>query len=122
IERGYKKGFYGIALSRFATTHVIKYLIELSKLKRLYIFVLHDFDLSGLMIYFNLKKWINCESIGINPEFLRERDLDIEQLFEFYKPKNRSKLLKGAKGMIEALDIDEMEKTKYNEWLELCLE
>jgi len=47
--------------------------------------------------------------------------LDIEQLFEFYKPKNRSKLLKGAKGMIEALDIDEMEKAKYNEWLELCL-
>lgn len=121
IEKGYNKGFYGIALSRFATTHVIKYLIELSKLKRLYIFVLHDFDLSGLMIYFNLKKWINCESIGINPEFLAERDLDIEQLFEFYKPKNRSKLLKGAKGMIKALDIDEMEKAKYNEWVELCL-
>ena len=121
IEKGYDKGYYGITLSRFATTHVIKYLIELAKLKRLYIFVLHDFDLSGLMIYFNIRKWIDCESVGINPDFLREGDLDFEQLFEFYKPKNKNKLIKGARGMIKTLDISEKEKVKYNEWLELCL-
>ena len=121
IDKGYDKGYYGITLSRFATTHVIKYLIELAQLKRLHIFVLHDFDLSGLMIYLNIKRWIDCESVGVNPDFLKERDLDFEQLFEFYKPKNKSKLIKGVKGMIRNLDISEEEKAKYNDWLGLCL-
>lgn len=119
INRGYNTGFYGIALGRYATSHTIRLLIELAKVRKFYTFIMHDLDVNGLMIFFNMAKWIQAESIGINLKFLDVIGVDFDEISEDYSPLKRD--LKGSRNMVRKLGNGNREDDYY-EWIESCEE
>jgi len=120
INRGYDKGFYGLALGGTSTTYNIKLLISLGKPKNFYVFVMHDLDLDGIKIFFDMKKYFPCESIGINPEMLDSSGVSFEDGCEDYKPENRSKTLKYLYETIEKSNFTNEIREMYKKWVFMC--
>ena len=118
IDRGYKEGYYGLALGGNSTTYNIKLLIELSKVKHFYAFIMHDLDLDGLKIFFDMKKWFQCESIGLNPEMLAFSGISFDQGSENYKPKNKENTIKHLNNVIKKYTPEEQEV--YKNWISIC--
>lgn len=126
VKRGYRDGYYGISLQGYGTTVVIKLLLRLRKIRNFRIFVLHDLDQSGLQIYFNIKQHIKCQSIGINPEFLRRFNIDENEVNEPFRAESKNKLISGVIRTISVLYIediiDKLTWHKYRKWSKYCEE
>lgn len=120
INRGYTKGFYGIVLGGTSTTYNIKLLIELSKIRSFYAYVMTDLDQDGILILMVMKRWFPCESIGINPEMLAFAEVNFEDGCEDYKPRNIN--FEGKKGIFNEYNIDGDQKKIYRKWLDICKE
>jgi len=122
IKRGYKEGYYGISMKGYATSVVIKLLLRLRKIRKFRLFVAHDLDQNGLMIYFDMLRYINCQNIGITPEFLELFKIDKEEVSEPFTAKNKNAVIKATIGMIDELEIEDSEKDKFIEWSNYCRE
>lgn len=124
VKRGYRDGYYGISMQGYGTTVVIKLLLRLRKIRNFRIFVLHDLDQSGLQIYLNILKHIDCQSIAVNPEFLESFNIDENKVNEPFRAENKKKLISGVKRTISVLYIeniiDKLTWTKYREWSGSC--
>lgn len=130
IEKGYNKDyFYCLNLGGEASTNAIRLLRKYIPIKNFHCFVLHDMDMSGLEIFFDMKRHFNCKSIGVNPEFLEYCGYDFNLLTENYKNK-KGKTLERVSKTIEnktrtvfnELDIPVEEKETYNNWIKMCIE
>ena len=122
IKRGYKERYYGISMKGYGTTVVIKLLLRLKKIRNFRVLILHDLDQNGLQIYFDIKKYIKCQSIGIHPEFLKRFNIDENEVNEPFKAKSNDKIKKGTIGMINLLDVDKSTKEKFRNWSKSCRE
>ncbi|MBA7467090.1 hypothetical protein ES707_02286 [subsurface metagenome] len=124
LRRGYNKEyFYCLNLGGEATTNAIRLLREYLNIKNFHCFVLHDIDLSGLEIFFDIRKHFNCKSIGVNPEFLEYSGYDFDELSEGYKSEASRKMVeKKTYTVFNELDISIEEREKYLSWIERCSE
>lgn len=124
LRRGYNKEyFYCLNLGGEASTNAIRLLREYLNIKNFHCFVLHDIDLSGLEIFFDIRKHFNCKSIGVNPDFLEYSGYDFDELSEGYKSeKSRKMVEKKTYTVFNELDISIEEREKYLSWIEKCIE
>lgn len=122
IKRGYKERYYGISMKGYGTTVVIKLMLRLKKIRNFRVLVLHDLDQNGLQIYFDILKYIDCQSIGINPEFLKRFKIDKNEVDEPFKAKSKDKLDKGTITMINGLKVKKSTKKRFREWSKSCRE
>ncbi len=124
IKRDRIGGYYGISMQGYGTTVVIKLLLRLKKVRNFRTFILHDLDQSGLQIYFDILKYIDCQSIGINPEFLESFNIDENEVNEPFRAKNKNELISGVKRTISGLYIenviDKLTWKKYRKWSISC--
>lgn len=120
-RRGYaKEGFYyGISTGGMRTSKVIKLLIELAKVRNFHVFVLHDYDISGLAIFFDIKRRISCESIGVNPEFMEFCGIDKSEVYEDYKVSKKTKQITYT--ILQDCILPSNEYEKYESWIQGCL-
>lgn len=129
IEKGYNEDyFYCLNLGGEASTNAIRLLREYLNIRNFHCFILHDMDISGLEIFFDMKRHFNCKSIGVNPEFLEYCEYEFNQLCENYKNKKGKTLERVSKKMevkvhtiLNELDIPVEEKETYNNWIEMCI-
>ena len=124
LRRGYNKEyFYCLNLGGEASTNAIRLLREYLNIKNFHCFVLHDIDLSGLEIFFDIRKHFNCKSIGVNPDFLEYSGYDFDELSEGYKSEKSKKIVeKKTYTVFNELDISIEEREKYLSWIEKCIE
>lgn len=130
IEKGYNKEyFYCLNMEGLASSNVIRLIRKYIPVKNFHCFVLHDMDISGLEIFFDIRRHFNCKSIGVNPEFLKYCNYDFYQLCENYKSDKGKTLLrvakeieKAARSIFDGLEIPIEEKEMYNKWIEMCIE
>ncbi|MFW9973549.1 MAG: hypothetical protein ACFFDF_25435 [Candidatus Odinarchaeota archaeon] len=130
IKKGYNKNhFHCLNLEGESSTNVIRLLRKYIPVKNFHCFILHDMDISGLGIFFDMKRHFNCISIGINPDFLKYCNYDFNQLCENYKNKKGKTLKRVSMTMEEQVrtvlnevDISIEEKQRYNSWIEMCIE
>ncbi|KKK45916.1 MAG: hypothetical protein Lokiarch_05850 [Candidatus Lokiarchaeum sp. GC14_75] len=130
VKKGYNKDyFYCLNLGGEASSNAIRLIREYVPIKNFHCYVLHDIDMSGLEIFFDMKRHFNCKSIGVNPEFLEYHGYDFNQLCEKYKTVEGKKLervpkiLEGkTRSIFNELDISVEEKETYNNWIEMCIE
>ncbi len=130
IERGYNEDyFYCLNLGGEATTNVIRLIRKYLNIKNFHCFVLHDMDMKGLEIFFDIKRHFNCKSIGVNPEFLEYCEYDFDDLSEEYRndagkklPRVSEKLEAGTYTIFNGLNISVEEKETYESWIEMCIE
>lgn len=120
-QRGYaREGFYyGISTGGMGTSKAIKLLIELAKVRNFHVFVLHDYDISGLAIFFDFLRWISCESIGVNPEFMEFCGIDKNEVHEDYKVSSKSKKITYT--ILQDCIFHSNEYDKYDSWIQGCL-
>ena len=120
-QRGYaKEGFYyGISTGGMGTSRVIKLLIELAKIRNFHVFVLHDYDISGLAIFFDIKRWISSESIGVNPDFMEFCGIDENDVNEDYKISNKIKQI--TYFILRDGIFISNEYERYDSWIQSCL-
>ena len=130
IKRDYKKEyFYCINLGGESPSNAIRLIREYLPIRNFHCFILHDMDMKGLEIFFDMKRhFINCESIGVNPEFLEYCGYEFEKLCEKYKTdtgKSRetvsSQLEDGTRTVFNELDMSIEEKERYNNWINMCI-
>ncbi len=128
INRGYGKNydFYGINLGKQPTIPAVKLLIELSKIRNFHAFCMHDLDINGIEIFFDMKRHFNIVSIGINPEFLEYIGVNFDDIKELWEPKGgkktRETLIKIARTVLNDLDISEEQYKIYSNWIDFCSE
>ena len=131
LKRGYdKKYFYCINLGGESPTNAIRLIREYLNIKNFHVFVLHDMDMSGLEIFFDVKRHFKCKSIGVNPNFLEHHEYDFNKLSEAYRSKTTGKesyrvsekLVSKTITILNQLDITIEEKETYNKWIEMCIE
>ncbi len=130
LKKGYNmEHFYCLNLGGESPTNAIRLLREYCNIKNFHCFVLHDMDISGLEIFFDMRRHIKCKSIGVNPEFLEFCGYDFDELCENYKTNDGKKLErvsksieKKARTVFNELDITIEEKEMYNKWIERCIE
>jgi len=118
-NHGHNKGYYGISLSKNATSYAIKLLIKLSKIRNFHIFILHDLDISGLSIFLNMHRWAKTESIGVNPDFLKYSQIDNKDVDENYKVSNKD--ITGFLTILSECNLSRKENYKYMSWMWACL-
>ncbi len=123
-KRGYNKGWYGINTQGYATTNVIRLLLKYQNLKKFYVFLVHDYDLDGLTIFFDLKRYFPCESAGLNPILIEKSKINTKGFLQGYKTKSgkaRNKQIKGANSVLNDLRIRKEERKVYREWINGCI-
>lgn len=125
IPKGYDIGWYGINTQGYAPTNVIKLLLKfLETKKKFFVFVVHDYDLDGLTILFDMKRYFPCESAGLNLDLINESGIETEGFLMGYKTPTgeaREKQVKGAYSVLNSIkDITPEVKEKYISWIEGC--
>lgn len=124
-NRGYKRGYLGFYNSQggYTVSSTVKLLIALKKRveqegKKFAVFNLMDYDLNGMQIHLDMKKWFDCEPIGVTPDMLNYcfDEAVIDKFKENYNPKNIEKLITGVENMVNDLDITQEDKEKYISW------
>lgn len=135
-KRGYKAGFYGLITQGYGSSNVVRLLMEVNKVKKFYVFVALDYDLDGLKIYFDLKRYFPCESVGIHPDMIDETGVPISEIHQDYdSPSGNAKgfQIKGAINMLNELfgsnkkdtfdeELTDSEYLKLKSWIEGCIE
>ncbi len=129
IERGYNKDyFYCLNLGGEATSNAVRLIREYRHIRNFHCFVLHDMDMKGLEIFFDIKQHFNCKSIGVNPIFLEYTNYDFNDLSEDYKSEKGKKLErvtikleKATHTVLDRLNISVEEKEMYESWIEMCV-
>ena len=117
-NRGYYTGFIGINTEGMGTTNVIKLIREYSGVRNFHCFVSHDLDISGLNIYLNLKRYFNCDSIGVNPKMLDSIGIKFNDVCEGYGKKKRD--IKGHNTTLENANLNDIERKEIKEWSKMC--
>jgi len=117
-NRGYYTGFIGINTEGMGTTNVIKLIREYSKVKNFHCFVSHDLDISGINIYLNLKRYFNCDSIGVNPKMLDSIGIKFDDICEGYG--NKKIDIKGHNTILENANLNDIERKEIEEWSKMC--
>lgn len=126
-DKGYSHGWLGMGTQGFASTAVIRILMEYKKeiSDKFYVFVLHDYDLDGIKIYLDMKRWFPCESIGLNSKLIERVGIDMSSIRQKYRGKTgEAKLatIKGAKTMLKEIfvngliDNEELKEIRY--WIQ----
>ncbi len=142
-EYGKKYNYYGINLGKQATIPAVKLLIELSEIRNFHAFCMHDLDMSGIGIFFNMKRYFDITSIGINPEFLEYIGVnfdDLKELWEVEPKKGRTKkgepkktkeeriqetkdtLIKLSQDLLNKTNVSEEQHKIYSSWIDFCSE
>ena len=122
-NRGFKGGFYGIITQGYSSTNVIRLLMELSLVSNFHVFVVHDFDLDGISIFFDIKRTFNnAVSVGINNEMLNLCGIDFEDINQEYKKGVANKTqISRANTLCNELFlyeiIDNKVRIKYQQWI-----
>jgi len=122
-KKGNNRGWYGIGTEGYSSTNVIRLLLRFQELKKFYVFVLHDYDVDGIKIFLDLKKYFPCESAGLNPIVILRSGIDLTPFYITYKSKTgeaTKKQITGAETMINILDITKEEKEQYYDWIKGC--
>ncbi|MFX0132061.1 MAG: hypothetical protein ACFFDN_00315 [Candidatus Hodarchaeota archaeon] len=120
---GYTSGFYGINTGGVGTSAVARLLLYYSQTisHKFYMFSLTDFDLAGLKIYFDFRKYFETERAGLNSEMIDYLNLDFELLTSKYTSERAlNKQKKGCLNMLEALELSEEENTYFLNEIEKC--
>ena len=91
--------------------------MAMKKVRNFYSFIMHDLDLDGIQIFFDICYWFPCENIGLNPELLTFPEIDFNVGCEDYKPQNIEKTIKVLLKSIENLSITEKQKNIYKNWI-----
>ncbi|KKK76257.1 hypothetical protein LCGC14_2865480, partial [marine sediment metagenome] len=135
-SRGYRAGFYGLITQGYGSSNVVRLLMEVKKVKKFYVFVALDYDLDGLKIFFDLKRYFPCESVGIHPDMINETGVPMSEIHQDYdSPSGNAKgfQIKGAINMLNELfgsnkknafdgNITDSEYLKLKSWIEGCIE
>jgi len=131
LKRGYNKEyFYCINMGGEATSNVVRLLRKYNEIKNFHCFILHDMDISGLRVFFNMKKHFNCKSIGVNPEFLEHCEHKFDDFSEEYRTDSEKgkvrercsdEMEQGAHTTLGELDISIEEFEKYKSWINRCV-
>lgn len=128
-EDGYKYGWLGMGTQGYASTPVIRILMEYKEKisDKFFVFVLHDYDVDGIKIYLDMKRYFYCESAGLNPHLIKRVGIDSKSLQQKYDSENgeaKEFQIKGAITLIEELYereiIDIKEKEDLEEWVKGC--
>ncbi len=135
-KRGYNAGFYGLITQGYGSSNVVRLLMEVKKIKKFYVFVALDYDLDGLKIYFDLKRYFPCESVGLHPDMINETKIPASTINQDYdSPSGNAKgfQIKGAINMLNDLfgsnkkdtfdeELTDSEYLKLKSWIEGCIE
>ncbi len=128
-DLGYKDGWLGFNTQGYASTNVIRTLIEYRDniSKKFCVFSLHDFDVEGIKIFLDMKRYFNVESAGLNPELMVRSGIDFTTKGQKYRGgtgEAKPATIKGAMTIIDDLFdkgiIDNKEKKEYIEWVDAC--
>lgn len=121
--RGYNCGFYGIITQGYSSTSTIRLLMKFTSVSNFHVFVVHDFDIDGLKIFFDIKKTFNnAESSGINQEMLDFAGVKFDEINQDYKSgKAKQVQITGAETMIKSLSVDKKTQEKYNSWVKITI-
>lgn len=122
-DLGYK-GFYGINTGGVGTSAVARLLLRYQKSvpQKFYVFALVDYDLAGMKIFFNLKKYFeSVERLGISLEMLKSVSVDSTKLVSQYaNKKSLEKQKKDCLTMFNELSIGFLEKVYYLQEIDGC--
>jgi 5S rRNA maturation endonuclease (ribonuclease M5) len=122
-DLGYK-GFYGINTGGVGTSAVARLLLKYQESipNKFYVFVLVDYDLAGMKIFFNLKKYFkNSERIGISLEMLKYLNIEHSDLISHYtSTKSLNKQKKDCMTMLDDLELSFLEKIYYLQEIDNC--
>lgn len=130
-DNGYKYGWLGIGTQGYASTPVIRLLMEYKEKisDRFFVFVIHDLDIDGIKIYLDMKRYFPCESAGLNPQLIKRVGIDVKPLFQKYKGKDgkaKDFQIKGALTLIDELFVSDIidyeEREELHSWIEYCSE
>jgi hypothetical protein len=122
-------GYLGIGTQGYASTSTIRTLISYAEEihARFCVFVIHDYDIDGIKIMLDMKRYFFCESAGLNPELMDITGLDFDTMKQKYRGSTgeaKPKMIKGAYTLINELYdseiIDETEKEEYEDWIKGC--
>jgi len=119
VKRGYNIGYYIMDLGGNAKTEAIKILRKLSRFKNVHVLVLHDGDLDGFQILFDLTKHIKAISVGINPEFLEYCNIKIKDVkVEYSSDKQHEQSYEGTNKTLSKIKdkIDTELYQKFELW------
>jgi hypothetical protein len=75
-----------------------------------------DFDLNGLQIYLDIRKYFDVKHIGANPDFFDRFGINFDDIKEPFHSTNIDSIKVGVDGMIEDIIKDQTEKDKMLEW------
>ncbi len=117
-NRGYYTGFIGINTEGMSSSNVIKLIRRYSGVKNFHCFVSHDLDISGINIYLNLKRYFNCDSIGVNPKMLDHIGIMFNDVCESYGEKKPN--IKKHNTMLKNADLNDTETKEIKEWSKMC--
>lgn len=131
-SKGYTNGWMGIVTEGYATTNVVRLLMDYKKhvQDKFYVFILHDWDIDGLKIFFDIKRYFPCESAGLNNELIDYcGNVDKSLLLESYKStdgKAKKAQILGSKSMLKELKdmniINDERFKEYTKWINYCIE
>lgn len=135
-RRGYTCGFYGIITQGYGSTNVVRLLMRMSKLNKFYCFIAHDYDIDGIKICLDLKRYFDVESVGINPDMIERINVPMDKINQDYKGRTgnaKKSQVKGAINMLNELfgvkkknkfdpEIMVQEYLKFKKWIEGCQE
>lgn len=117
-------GFYGINTGGVGTSAVARLLLRYQEKipYKFHIFVLVDYDLAGMKIFFNLKKYFkNTERIGISLEMIKFLGINKNDLISQYtSTKSLGKQKKDCLTMLNQLNIKFLEKVYYLQEIDNC--
>jgi len=122
-DLGYRHGFYGINTGGVGTSAVARLLIEYrdSISNKFYIFSLTDFDLAGLKIFFDFRKYFKVERCGLNSQMIKFLDLDFSLLTsEYTSQKSLNKQKQECLNMLERLNLSFFEIIYYLQEIDKC--
>jgi hypothetical protein len=128
-DLGYTEGWLGFNTQGYASTNLIRTLIEYRDTisNKFCVFSLHDYDVEGIKIFLDMKRYFNVESAGLNPELMRRCGIDFTGKGQKYRGASgeaKSATLKGAATIIDGLFengiINTDEKEEYEEWVDGC--
>jgi len=120
---GYNQGFYGINSGGVGSSSLARLLIKYrnSISNKFYVFSLTDFDLAGLKIFFDFRKYFKVERAGLNSEMIKFLNLEFSLLkSEYTSQKSLNKQKQECLNMLEKLNLSFFETIYYLQEIDKC--
>jgi hypothetical protein len=128
-DLGYTEGWLGFNTQGYSSTWLIRTLIEYKDKisKKFCVFFLHDYDVEGIKIFLDTKRYFLVESAGLNPELMLRSGIDFKGKGQDYRGKTgkaKPATIKGAMTIIDDLYTKKIitsdEKREYIKWVGGC--